>query len=770
MKQRLFALLWLAVVLAAAVHVGLTAWRGLPLQSDLLALLPAEERQPMVQQAKDHMAAQVSGRVAILAGHADPAAALRAAQTLRDSLMGQGLLADAGDVPSAQALRQLGGLYHPHRAGLLAPADRQALLDGNPQALADRTLSQVFGIGGMADARLLTNDPYLLLPAFMTSLPVPASRLTLVDGWPSVSVDGITWVLVSGRLTGRAYGLSDQQAFVDGYAKAAQQAQAQAPGLRLLRLGAVFYAQAGAAQAMAETSFIGVISTIGTVLLLLAVFRSLSPLLLSLLAIASGLLVAVSATLLVFGFLHVTAAIFGASLIGITVDYSLHYFARLFAEDDPRQRLRHVGTGLILGLLTTLIGYGAMALAPLPGLRQVAAFSGFGLIAAFAAVILWFPLLDRSRCRPLPPVLDRLGRGFWALWDNQGRRLLLLGLVALALLGAARLRVDDDVRRQQALDPILAAEQAQLQAIAGFAGAGQFYLVRAGDTQTALRQEEALGERLAELRRQGVLADWRSPARFVPSVQRQVDNIRLTGQHLDGAPLAELSAAIGLPMALAPVASEMLELEQVMASGAMPVLSGLVLAPGMHVVALDNATDLAKLRDAADGLNGISFIDPVADMGTLLGQYRQRALWLLAISLVLMLPLLMWRYGVTGGLWVMVPPLTAVLLAPLLLALVGLPFTFFAAMALILVASVGVDYAVFCAESGQGRDPLTILATLLATLTTVLSFGLLAFSGVEGVRSFGAVMLTGIVLAALLAPLAGPVRPKRAWNWQAHHD
>lgn len=412
MKQRLFALLWLAVVLAAGIHVGVTAWRGLPLQSDLLALLPAEERQPMVQQAKDHMAAQVSGRVAILAGHVDPAAAFGAAQTLRDSLMGQGLLADAGDVPSAQALRQLGGLYHPHRAGLLAPADRQALLDGNPQALAERTLASVFGIGGMADARLLAGDPYLLLPAFMTSLPVPASRLTLVDGWPSVTTDGITWVLVSGRLTGRAYGLSDQQAFVDGYAKAAQLAAAQAPGLRLLRLGAVFYAQAGAAQAMAETSFIGVISTIGTVLLLLVVFRSLSPLLLSLLAIASGLLVAVSATLLVFGFLHVTAAIFGASLIGITVDYSLHYFARLFAEGEPRQRLRHVGTGLILGLLTTLIGYGAMALAPLPGLRQVAAFSGFGLIAAFAAVVLWFPLLDRSRCRPLPPLLGRLGRGF----------------------------------------------------------------------------------------------------------------------------------------------------------------------------------------------------------------------------------------------------------------------------------------------------------------------------------------------------------------------
>jgi predicted exporter len=50
---------------------------------------------------------------------------------------------------------------------------------------------------------------------------------------------------------------------------------------------------------------------------------------------------------------------------------------------------------------------------------------------------------------------------------------------------------------------------------------------------------------------------------------------------------------------------------------------------------------------------------------------------------------------------------------------------------------------------------------LLATITTILSFGLLAFSDVAGIRSFGAVMLVGIALSALFAPLAGRVRPRR---------
>ena len=40
-------------------------------------------------------------------------------------------------------------------------------------------------------------------------------------------------------------------------------------------------------------------------------------------------------------------------------------------------------------------------------------------------------------------------------------------------------------------------------------------------------------------------------------------------------------------------------------------------------------------------------------------------------------------------------------------------------------------------------------------LTTLLSFGLLAFSSVRGVQSFGLTMLIGVLLSFLLAPLAG---------------
>jgi len=757
---RLAALGWLGLVLAAALWLGWQSRAGLPLATDLSALLPAERGDPAVTAATARINGELTRRVVFLVGAPTGGQARAAAGGLRDGLRAAGLLAPGSDVPDAEALRRLGAAYFPHRAGLLAEPDRQRLAAGDGRSLVERALSQVYGIGGIADARLLAADPFLLFPAFLTGLPLPASRLSLEEGWPSLREDGISWVLLSGQVAGNPQALDDQRRFVAATQAVTDKLRADCPDLRVLRLGAVFYAEAAARQGLDEGSLIGLLSGLGSLLLVLGVFRSAGPVLLSLAAIAVAMVVATAATLLAFGRIHVAALAFGGSLIGVSVDYALIYFAQIFAGPQiPRQRLARVWVGIALGLLTSLIGYAALALAPLPGLRQVALFSGTGLIAAFLAVVLWFPLLDRSPARPMPARLARPCAALWRLWAEPARargRWIALGLLLLAAgLGATRLTCDDDIRRQQALDPGLKAEQAELARLTGLALGGQVFVVAAADEEAALRQEEALGERLARLQTAGQLGGWRGPARFVPSAARQADNEALVGRALLAPHLAAYRDTIGLTAAApsAPPAAP-LRLAAIQASGAIPLLDLLVIGPGLHLVMLDPPFDPASLRAAASGLDGVRFLDPTADLGTLLAAYRDRALALLALSAVLMLPLLLWRYGWRGGLRVLAPPLLAVALTPPLLALAGVPFSFFAAMALVLTLAVGVDYTVFCAEADGQGDDATQLANLLAALTTQMSFGLLVFSAIAGLRGFGATMLVGLALAVLGAPFA----------------
>jgi predicted exporter len=180
-----------------------------------------------------------------------------------------------------------------------------------------------------------------------------------------------------------------------------------------------------------------------------------------------------------------------------------------------------------------------------------------------------------------------------------------------------------------------------------------------------------------------------------------------------------------------------------------------------HVIPLDGVVDSAAVAAAAAGLPGVRLVDPAAEFSALLGKYRTRAAVLLGASLLLMAPLLLWRYGPRGGIRVLLPPLLAVVLTPALRALGGAGFTFFDAMALVLVLSVGVDYAVFVAETTRERRNVTLLAVALAALTTLMSFGMLAWSEARAVHAFGATMLVGVTLVFLLVPLAAAANRSR---------
>jgi predicted exporter/predicted LPLAT superfamily acyltransferase len=771
--KRFLALAWLAAVLLGTAHLAWRLHEGLAFRTDLMALLPREDRDPAFQNAQDRVSDALSRRIVVLVGHPERAQARAAAAELERALAGSGLVELTTGGFDKDSLQRLGALYFPYRHGLLAEHDRVLLQAGKAQDIALRALSQMYGPIGMADARLVQQDPFLLTPAFFVALPLPQSKLTLDDGFLQHTEAGMVWVLVSGRLTGEPFALDTQDRLSAAFEPTIRALAAQHPGLEVLRLGAVFYAKAGAEQALGETSAIGVASTIGTVLLVLFAFRALSPAWLSLLVIGVGVVMALSASLWAFGQLHVGALLFGVSLIGVAVDYSLQYCTEIYAPrpGDPGERLRRVLMGITLGTATTVIGYLTLFLAPFPGLHQIAVFSAAGLVSAWLTVVLWLPALDRSRRPHHHRRMLAWSGWFLGLWERHRRR--CLGVLAVALLasgvGFLRLHTDDDVRRMQSLSPALVAQQERLQQLIGSSGGSQFLLVQAADEETALQREEALGERLRALVGRGVLAGFQSPAAYVPSAARQRDNRALIRRTLGGDLLREQVQRLGLQATPAQPEEDgpLLTLGQALAAGGpLGSLSMLVLEPKagdqgvLHLVSLDGVADPPAVRTAVSDMVGVRFVDPAGEFSQLLGRYRNRALALLVISALLMAPLLAWRYGVRGGLMVMVPPILAAALAVGLRSLAGGAFTFFDAMALVLILSIGVDYAVFCAETGGDRKAVTMLAVSMAALTALMSFGLLAFSHVSAVHAFGASMAVGICCAFLLSPLARQARPR----------
>ena len=768
-----------AALLVALLGAWLLFGRGRsPIQTDLLAMLPATERNPLAEVAAQRLAHANGNRVILLVANADDDRAKDAARELGNALAKDPVFASVTAELPPFDLQQLVSPYLAHRFMLLTDADRNAIAQPgyNPAlALAQRVNEPfVTGVGTR-----LQDDPFGWLQHWLDQQPWSRSPLVPEDNLLTAHRDGNSYVLVTATLQGSSYDDAIQRralGVIDDAEKAIEHDQ---PGTHMLRTGALFYAEAARAGAEHDVHMVGWISTLGIAVLLLGIFRSPGPLLLAFLSTGIGVIAATTVSVLVFGQIYLLTLVFGAALLGEAVDYSIQYLsarANAGAAWEPRQGLRQVRPALLLALGTSLLGYILLGLVPFSALRQMACFAMTGMTVACLSVFWLLPALLQ---RPAKPLSAAAVQGALMLQNAvariaSGKRgvvcaLLLLGL---AIPGWCQLRHEDDVHLLVSPPATLAAQETQICDITGLGNGTQFYLVQGADEQQVLQREEALEQRLQSMVDAGQLQSWLGLAGMVPSQQRQHANQHALAplfaqpdrlrQWLSGAGFRAddintwLQAWPGTPLALqawlkTPLATAFRYLW--MDSDATHGTASLVLPQG-------DARGTA-LQKAAEGLPGVTLVDKAASVSDLFGRYRRYAsVWLLC-AIVLIVPVFGWRYGLREVPRVLAPPVFGIGFTLSMLGYLHQPLTLFHWMALMLVLGVGANYAVFLREGEPHvvhRPGAMYASVLLSAITALLSFGLLALSSMPALRDFGLTLLLGIGFTALLVPTSVPHR------------
>lgn len=764
------AALWL--LLAAALAVA-AAWRfaaGLPLQTNLLALLPPTERNPTAELAVNQLAASAGDRLVFLVGASElPRAAAAARVFARDLATDSVFRSVSADVPPLD-LRALTALYAEHRYTLLSSADRQ-VLEAGQMDLPTRLQRKLYAPFRFGLTLPLAQDPFGLVDAWLADLPLRSLKLEPDSGLLVAHAGKRDWVLVTAQLAGSAYDQSIQNAAVAAVARAETALPPQ--GAALLRSGTLFYAHAARAQGEREADWIGAGSLFGMLLLLYRVFRSVRPLVLGLLSVAFGIGTALLGVVWIHGEIHLITLVFGAALIGEAVDYAVQYFAAHMgagATWEPLSGLRRIAPGLCMALLTSLLGYAALLFAPFPALHQIALFALLGLSAAWLTVFLLLPACLRKPSRRDPKraiaTPQRWLRGWQSTMTNRRTLALLLGLLICSLPGWLRLGSDDDVRQLISRPPGLDAQEREIRALAGIANSSQFFLSQGATPEAVLEAEEALTARLDAARADDSIVGYQAVSAFVPSARRQTENYRLLQEHVFASPqrfVGWLDAA-GLEPAVArhqlaaftAAAHTRLSVDEWLRAPLSTPFRHLWLGQTAHgyaaVVVLQGVRDAQALGHLADGLPGITYVDKAGSVSALFREYRRwGALWLIG-ALALILLVLRLRYGWRDAGLVLLPTVLAIGATLALFGWIGRPLTLFNLMGLMLVLGIGVNYSIFLREGGVNAAA-TLAGVALSAGTTLLSFGLLAFSSMPALSGFGLTLLVGIAIAVLLAPL-----------------
>ncbi|OOH90632.1 hypothetical protein BMT54_04145 [Pasteurellaceae bacterium 15-036681] len=739
-------------LIAIAVLFGVQLAGGKWLQTDLQALLPKDQHWAEVQKQADHLQEQqLNKQVIALVGHSDPQQAFISAEKVAQNWQ-QSTLFQQIDFQTQPSLEQLRTEISLLKFALLPNHIKQQLLN-QPKDYFQHYAEQIANPFGQTNLLSLEQD-WLGFGRFVLaqSQNLSALQWNSENGTIYREVDGITWILVRGELS-QANIINPQQDLL----QLVEQSQliAQQQGGELLITGTSLFASLAKQQAESESTLMSVLGISLTLLLLVGAFRSIRVLWLFL-PIGIGMLCGVVATIALFGHIHILTLVIGTSLIGVLIDFPLHWLASsLFATNwQPTQAMAKLRFTFLVSLLVTLLGYGLLGFTALPVLQQTALFSAVALVGAICATMLYLPHCFAN--------FQPRKRSFFAinlpsinpLWQKVGATMLLIFVAC----GLYQSKWQDDIRQWVSMPTMLLQQAQKIGEITGINLGNQYFLVIAQNNEELLNKEQRLIDKLQLLQNDGKIEQYQGLSQWIVSIEQQqqfanqlINKIQAEDYAIlqeIGVPETEIKQAIqalsnkqfvGLEQALNTQLGQGWQnlyfnnVEQNYVASLVKV-SGI--KDSQHLIALANHQD-------------IYWQDKRADLNQQFQQTRDQAAWLKLISFALA-SLLLWRlFGFKAGVKLLAIPLSAIVITIAIFGWLGISINLFAMFGLLLVSAIGIDYTAYMQTA---KEPLNAkrVAVSLAALTTLISFMLLSLSSTPAVASFGLSVSIGVLFSVLI--------------------
>ncbi len=748
--SRVVPLGWTLVAIALVAHQVFLWTGGLALETNVLAMLPTGERDPLVEGAFRQLTEEGSRSVVVLVGSAQEDEASRAARAFASALPPGRL--EAVSFLSANPLE-----LAPYREGLLTSKQAAWLSSQTPQALADRALTLLQQPVSLRVGTFV-EDPLQLFPEWLVERG-SGLRVRSLGDQVVVDLESKHFIVLRYRVVGSAFALDGDPVLKRQLSAASA---AMPASVDVMMAGVPLFAEEAAVSANQEVSVVGFGSMVAIVLMVLVAFRSGRPLVLVGLSVAMGVIAGLSVTALVFERVHVMTLVFGAGLVGVAEDYGIHYFASRQAHPGRSsvEVLFELRPSLFLAMATSVAGYAVLGIAPFSALRQMALFSSVGLLAAWVTVIAWYPWLDRGEVKQTRLSASwSASRAHWPTIGSPRGAVAVALLVVVAFVGLSRLRPNDDLRVLSASSPKLLETQRRVADAMGLPSPAQFLLVRGADEDEVLEREEVLTSKLDALVREGRLRGFQAISGWVPSRDRQRAHQRQFTLARD-AVLATLSDQ--LEEASPPPASDRLLTVDAFLATSLGAEFRPLWKPGSSLVLLEAPTsDLFPELAALSALPGVTFVNTTGSISAVLGRWRVRMTELLLVGYALVFVVLAWRFrrrAIRG----LAPTALATALSLGVVGISGEPLTLFHVLGLWVLLGTGVDYGIFLLEHSVTEGGEAWLAVGLGAVSTLLSFGLLATSSTFAIHAFGLTLGIGTLAVWVLSPMLIDSGPKPA--------
>jgi predicted exporter len=767
--------LWLLVHLAVPLLLLFSAFFAGPLRvnTSLFDMLPRSNQSRAVMEA-DTILGERSGReIVILAAAPDFEKAKEGAALFYAGFEHSPDFEQISLYFDSEVITAFAGYLFDYRF-VVAGNETLALLEnGRAGEIAEDSLASVFGAFNFFPLDNIDKDPFLLTERrageFLSSSLFSAGNMTLKENVLAAAEDGAWYVLLRLTIAPDAVSLQAGRNVTGKIYAAARAVKESVPGLEFYFSGIPFHSYESSSGAQKEISIISTVTIVIILLMFLYVFRSPLPVFSSILAIGISLGLATAAALLVFREIHIITFVFGTTLIGTCVDYSVHFFVHWKGNPALKSGAEirsHIFKSIIMSFISTEICFFVFLLAPFPILKQFAVFSMAGLLSSFLTFFCIYPRLK----------IPLEGKRQFKLFSGKifllvknlsmppaARTAVYAGLVTVVLaflvLNSSHVKIENDISSLYTMSPSLLEGETRTAQILDYGSPGWYFIISGSNLQETLEHEENLVTRLEEEKARGNLESYLGTTLFVPSIKSQKKTYEAMKALLPLVP-AQFEY-LGFPSRYAQ------EFEREFAAAAQryclpedaPSYTGISnLWMGERggscyscVIPMKPA-DENIFRSIAEEFDDVHFVNKAKDIGRDLDTLTRTMLFFFLAAYIAVSVIICFVYSWKDSLKIYAVPLFLVTAVMAVLAASRIPLGFFSIAALVLVFGLGMDYIFYMTARKHEREGnITLLGVVLAFLTTILSFGALALSSFMPVHIFGLTVSAGLGAAFISA-------------------
>ncbi len=747
------------------------------IDSDLFNLVPKSISLESVKKADEKMMSVTSQNVFILVENESFEEAKRVAEEVYSELEGSKNFESISLYNDVSSMGQITDFLYTHRSYLLDEKTSDAILNTSEGAgdFVLEALSKAYGSFTLLPLDNIDTDPFLLteyhLQNYLDAVQNAGTAMSVRDGVLASSFEGKWYVMIRGVLSRSGAKLASKNNAITEIYKVCS----RFPENNFVFSGTPFHSHESSNSASREISIIATVSMLAVIILLIFIFRSARPLLYSVGSILISIGVAVLATLAVFHKMHVITLVFGTSLIGSCIDYSLHFFTHWAANKELKSSIEirnHIFSGLLMAIISTGICFAILLFAPFTILKQMSFFCLSGLISSFLTTISIYPYIKL----PAERGNIRFTRGFAKLVERLEEkwvgRSVIIFLFAASILSIAvfhkNVRVKNNLLSLYDMKGKLLQDEVTASQVIQYTPGG-WYIVSGETEEAALENEEKLRHSFEEMTEGEV--GYVSTSSFIPSKAVQKKSrlaykklLEYYGyEQLINLGFDEAEAEDYIMSLLADYSFSEDNYISFSGSGIPPFIKSAISSAwlgevdGKYFTVLlpTKVTDYANYRSLADSDDNVYFISKSQDISADLDTLTLMILKFFVVAYILMFIMLKFFYSWKQAFKIISVPFLIILVVVAVFALLKIDMEFFSVTGLILVFGLGLDYIIYMMENEKnlkaaGSAENTVLepfATMVSFVTTIISFGALALSSFKPVHLIGLSIFIGLATA-----------------------